>query len=107
MQKEVLAKFSSGQELADFLKSDGGKLFISEPQKVRSPAHRVGAGLFVIVLGFGILASSYMLNFDFQAHQGISVAGVIVLAAGFGLLISAVVTQNLSRKWNSESKTSD
>ena len=33
MQKDMLAKFSSGQELAEFLKTDGGKLFMPEPAR--------------------------------------------------------------------------
>jgi hypothetical protein len=106
MQKELLAKFSSVQELSEFLKSDGGKLFMPEPQKLRSPAHRVGTGILVLVVGAGMLVSTRFFTFDHDAHQVLSVAGVIVVAAGMGLLISAVVTQRLSRKWESETNSS-
>ena len=102
VQKELLAKFSSGQELAEFMKTDGGKLFMPEPRKLRSPAHRVGSGILVLILGLGMLVSTRFFTFDREAHQGFTVAGVIVVAAGMGLLISALVTQRLSRKWDSE-----
>jgi len=51
MQKDLLTKFSSAQELSDFLKTDGGKLLMPEPVRERTPARRAGAGILVMVIG--------------------------------------------------------
>jgi len=106
MQKELLTKFSSAQELAEFMKTDGGKLFMPEPQKVRSPANRVGVACLVLIVGIGLLVARVFATMDRDAQQGISIGGVIVIAAGIGLLISGLVSHHLSRKWESETKDS-
>jgi len=102
MQKDLLTKFSSGQELAEFLKTDGGKLFMPEPARTRSPAHRAGAGILVLVIGVGLIAASTTHPPDVEFGNMLRVAGYIVIAAGVGLLISAFVTQRLARKWSVE-----
>src|SRR5262252_266562 len=83
LQKELLAKFSTAQDLAEFMKTEGGKVFMSEPQKLRSPASRAGTATLVLVVGIGLLFASRMfLTFDRDAQQGMSVGGVIAIAAG-------------------------
>jgi hypothetical protein len=37
-----------------------------------------------------------------EAHSGLQVAGLLALGAGVGFLISAFVTQKLSRKWSQD-----
>jgi predicted phage tail protein len=101
MQKDLLTKFSSAQELVEFMKSDGAKLLMPVPERPRTPASRAGTGVFIVVVGFGLLAAS-MFTTPADIHGGLQVAGLLAVAAGIGFLISAIVTQKLSRKWGEE-----
>jgi predicted phage tail protein len=101
LQKDLLTKFSSAQELTEFLKSDGGKLLMPAPERTRTPASRAGTGVFIVIVGLALLASSMFMP-EAEAHDGLKVAGLLAMGAGIGFLISAVVTQKLSRKWGEE-----
>jgi hypothetical protein len=102
LQKDLLTKFTSAQELNEFLKTDGGKLLMPLPSRVHTPASRAGTGVFIVVVGLALLASSMFMP-QAEAHDGLKVAGLLAIGAGIGFLISAVVTKNLSRKWGEES----
>jgi hypothetical protein len=99
MQKELLTKFSSAQELSEFLQTDGGKLLMPLPERARTPANRAGTGVFVLVVGIGLLAAA---KFSSQAtlEDNLQIGALLAIAAGIGLLISALITQKLSRKWD-------
>jgi hypothetical protein len=101
MQKDLLTKFSSAQELAEFMKTDGGKLLMPAPERRRTPANTAGTGTLVLVVGFGLLAGSW---FSSQADiaDDIRIGALLAIAAGIGLLVSAFVTQKLSRKWDEQ-----
>jgi hypothetical protein len=101
IQKELLTKFSSAQELTEFMKSDGGKLLMPAPERGRTPASRAGTGIFIVVVGIALLASS-MLMPQPETHSGLQVAGLLAMGAGIGFLISALVTRKLSQKWGEE-----
>jgi predicted phage tail protein len=103
LQKDLLTKFSSAQELTEFLKSDGGKLLMPAPERTRTPASRAGTGVFIVIVGLALLASSMFMP-QAEAHDGLKVAGLLAMGAGIGFLISAVVTQKLSRKWGEEAR---
>ena len=98
MQKELLAKFSSAQELTEFLKTDGGKLLMPEPTSPRTPAARAGVGVLVLIIGIGLLLVSLRPP-DPDAARGLQTGGLIVASAGIGLIASAFVTKRLSDKW--------
>ena len=101
LQKDLLTKFTSAQEVSDFMKTDAGKLLMPAPTRSRTPASRAGTGIFIVVVGLALLASS-MLMPEAEVHNGLQVAGLLAIGAGIGFLISAVVTQKLSRKWREE-----
>jgi predicted phage tail protein len=101
LQKDLLTKFSSAQELTEFMKTDGGKLLMPVPERSRTPASRAGTGVFIIVVGLALLASSMFMP-EVEAHNGLQVAGLLAMGAGIGFLISAFVTHKLSRKWAEE-----
>jgi hypothetical protein len=101
VQKDLLTKFSSAQELTEFMKTDGGKLLMPEPERSRTPASRAGTGVFIIVVGLALLASS-MLMPQAETHSGLQVAGLLAIGAGIGFLISAFVTHKLTQKWGEE-----
>jgi hypothetical protein len=100
-----MTKFTSAQEVAEFMKTDGGKLLMPAPERRCTPASRAGTGVFILVVGFGLLAASMFMT-DAEVHSGLQVAGLLAIAAGIGFLISAVVTQKLSRKWGEEGRAS-
>ena len=101
VQKDLLTKFSSAQELTEFMKTDGGKLLMPEPERSRTPASRAGTGVFIIVVGLALLASSMLMPVA-EAHNGLQVAGLLAMGAGIGFLISALVTHKLTQKWGEE-----
>ena len=98
MQKELLTKFSSAQELNEFLKSEGGKLFMPAPARRRTPANSAGTGVLVMVVGFGLLAAAKFSSQP-ELEDNLQIGALLAIAAGIGLLISALITQKLSRKW--------
>jgi hypothetical protein len=71
------------------------------PERRRTPANTAGTGTLVLVVGFGLLAGSW---FSSQADiaDDIRIGALLAIAAGIGLLVSAFVTQKLSRKWDEQ-----
>lgn len=103
LQKEMLSKFSSAQELADFMKTDAGKLFMPEPERKHTPARRAGLGIFILVVGIGLYLSS-MATHDEHNAGGAAMGGFIVIAAGIGMLLSAFISRKLAAKWESDNE---
>jgi hypothetical protein len=98
-QKQILDKFSSGKEFADFLASDGSQRFLamlSSQSMGMGPRYRVlrhmRGGITLALLGVGFLLLTAL-------RRGFVVPGVLFLALGAGLLISAAVTYHFSKKW--------
>ena len=109
LQKDLMAKFTSAQEVSEFMKTDAGKLLMPTPERRRTSATRAGTGAFVIVVGLGLVAASLFasgFSSDGAVHSGLRVAGLLAIAAGIGFLISAFVTQRLARKWGEEEGSS-
>jgi hypothetical protein len=99
--KQLLDKFSSGREFADFLESKGSQRFLEElwSQKMgpkEQTLRCVRNGTILTVLGLGMLGLSWMV-------KGFVVPGVIVLALGVGYLISTAISHRLSKQWEKES----
>jgi Domain of unknown function (DUF6249) len=101
LQKDLMAKFTSAQEISEFMKTDAGKLLLPTPDRKRTPAARAGTGTFVIIVGLGLFAAS-LFSAEVEVHSGLRIAGLLAIAAGIGFLISAIVTQKLSQKWGEE-----
>jgi len=101
VQKDLLTKFSSAQELVEFIKTDGGKLLLPPPTQSRTPASRAGTGVFIVVVGIALLAASMFMP-EADVHSGLQVAGLLAIGAGIGFLISAFVTHKLTLKWGEE-----
>jgi len=97
--KQLLDKFGSGREFSEFLESPGGQKFMDElwsrDSRPREQILRVvRAGVVMAVLGLGLLGLTLL-------RRGFLIPGVIVLCLGAGFLISAAVSQYLSKKWAS------
>jgi hypothetical protein len=96
-QKQILDKFGSGKEFAEFLGTEGSQRFLQSLS-----GHSFGAGERILrgmrggittaVLGIGFLLLTAL-------RRGFVVPGVLLLALGAGLLISAAVSYHFSRKW--------
>jgi hypothetical protein len=98
-QKQILDKFGSGKELAEFLGSEGSQRFL-ENLSARSyggrdrvlGGMRAGIVLAALGLGFVLLATS-------KHQRDLLVPGVLLLAVGAGLLIAAATSHRLLKKW--------
>lgn len=97
-QKQILDKFGSGKEFADFLGTEGSQRFLAA---LSSPAagaryrilRTMRGGIVVTVLGIGFLLLTGL-------RHGFVVPGVLLLALGVGLLISAAASYHFSKKWS-------
>jgi hypothetical protein len=97
LQKQILDKFSSGKEFADFLSTEASqRLFAALSSTTMGPRYRVlrhmRGGITLAVLGLGFLLLTAL-------RRGFVVPGVLFLALGAGLLISAAVSYHFSKKW--------
>lgn len=94
-QKQVLDKFTSGREFAEFLESPASKRFLDELGS-RGPKEQIlssmRTGIVLAALGFGLLALSL-------AKRGFLIPGVLALALGAGFLIATAVSYRLSKQW--------
>ena len=98
-QKQVLDKFSSGREFAEFLGTEGSQRFLQSLSASSSGAHErilrtMRGGITLAVLGIGFLLLS-------ATRHVFLVPGVLILALGVGLLISAAASYQLLKKWSS------
>lgn len=104
LQKQLLDKFSSGREFAEFLGSEGSRQFLQEFwSQSRGPGGPILSamrnGVVLTVLGLGMLGLSL-------TRRGFLVPGVLVLALGVGFLISMAISYRLSQQWEQNQKSS-
>ena len=100
LQRHFLNKFSSGQELTQFLETPQGQRFLKEmtiKDDARGPKERiigsVKGGIVLLALGVGFFAL-------LRIEHDLLYPAVILSALGIGLLISAAISCWLSKKWN-------
>jgi hypothetical protein len=103
-QKQLLDKFSSGREFAEFLGSEGSQQFLQEFwSQSRGPREPILSalrnGIVLAVLGLGMLGLSL-------TRRGFLVPAVLVLALGVGFLISMAISYRLSKQWEQNQKSS-
>ncbi len=97
--EQMLAKFQSGQELADFLETETGQRFM---RQLESNPH----GMILGTLSAGIVSCSIGLGFiALTAYFGdyLLIPAVGALAVGIGLVAAALISKRLSRQWESAS----
>src|SRR5438309_10113217 len=98
-QKQILDKFGSGKEFAEFLGTEGSQRFLATLSSQGMGSHyrmlrTMRGGITLAVLGIGFLLLTAL-------RRGFVVPGVLLLALGAGLLISAAVSYYFSKKWGS------
>jgi hypothetical protein len=92
VQKELIAKFTSAEDLAAFLNSDAGKLLISGtkeepkwgPPPTRSVDEQIG-----IAIGWGVIVLS--IGFAVLYVSGLTLPGAVISALGGALLFNALL----------------
>ncbi|MBZ5662459.1 MAG: hypothetical protein LAO08_18815 [Acidobacteriia bacterium] len=93
--KQLLDKFSSGKEFAEFLETKGSQRFLDElwSQRTDSKERFLRFGIVLSMLGLALTGLSWM-------KKDLLILGVILLAVGAGYLISSLVSYRLARKQN-------
>ncbi len=101
MQRKILDKFSSSEELNDFLNSEAGKDFVAAaelPESVDNPyssiLRSVRGGILAVALGVTL----YLLD-DQVGGEGLFVIGILLAVGGVAVLFAAAVSYFLSQKW--------
>ena len=93
-QQQLLAKFQSGRELADFIETEDGKQFLgqfeSDPNRMILVV--LSAGIVSTVLGLGLLVLMIW-------EDGFLFPGVGTTALGVGLIAAAIISKKLSDQW--------
>ena len=110
LQHRLLEKFSSPQEIGDFLQTEGGQRFLSGLTLERAPVGNRHAGkrillalqigTVVTLLGTATLSLGliYPMRRLEEPHPAV-IFGLLVLAVGIGFLISAGISYRLSKAW--------
>ncbi|HTY61553.1 MAG TPA: hypothetical protein VMG30_04795 [Acidobacteriota bacterium] len=100
LRKRLLDKFSSGQELSEFLSTPQGQNFLKDQEAnagLRSPKsrviHGICWGIVLLVLGgafFGLM----------RLERDLVYPATILTALGIGILVAAAISYSLYKKWN-------
>lgn len=100
IQQQMLVKFESAGELADFLASESGQQFMRqfESSSYRMILATLSIGVILGFLGLGFLGLTVLSNQDFLEP------GVILLVLGLGFAAAAAVSRRLSVQWEKESR---
>lgn len=110
LQHRLLEKFSSPQEIGDFLQTEGGQRFLSGLTLERKHAGNKHAGKRILLalqigtvvslLGIATLSLGFLypMNRPGEPHPAV-IFGLLVLAVGIGFLVSAGISYRLSKAW--------
>jgi len=101
----MIDKFGSAKDFTDFLQTTEGRSFIEELGRdrgaVAGPYDKilwsVRAGIITLLIGLTLVVLS-MSIFD-TTEEEMMIPGAMLTALGAGFLISAVISQRLSRSW--------
>ncbi len=101
--KQVLDKFQSGREFAEFMDSKGSQRFLEELwSQSMGPKDRILTamrnGIVLAALGLGMLGLSV-------TRRGFVIPAVLALALGVGFLISTAISYRLSKQWEQNQKS--
>ena len=98
--KQLLDKFGTGREFAEFLESPGSQKFMeglwsktAEQPMQNGILRPLRNGIVLTMLGLAMTGLSWM-------HKGLLIPGVILLALGVGYLIMSAIAYRLSQTGN-------
>lgn len=90
--QQLLAKFESGRELAEFMETDGGGQFMRQFEPNTNMLGTLATGIVFTSLGLGMFwLMTRLSEFLYPA--------VISLALGIGLIAAALVAKRVAEKW--------
>lgn len=106
----LLERFSSAKEFTDFLQTEEGKRFITDPL----PAARgyvvkvlrfVQYGVVFVAIGVGLLFNAYRLRDATDLHYASQAKdcqfwGTLGVAVGISLVVIALVSYFIAKKWH-------
>jgi hypothetical protein len=104
LQARLLERFTSPDELKEFLDSEGGRRLLGS----LSPRHNVAPRLLLTVQA-GVIVAIVGSGLQITGQDDLQAAGITVAALGLGLIASAVVSWLLARSWGlmSDGRTRD
>ena len=99
LQQQLLAKFESARELAEFLETDSGRQFMRQfdANPHRSILALMSVGIILAFLGLGFHGLAFS-NSEFV------IPGVLTLVVGVGFIVAAAVSRRFSKQWQDESR---
>ena len=98
---KLVDKFSSSQELLEYVASDAGRQLLRwSPAQPTNPYAKILTSIqWGLVLLAGGVAFLFLRGQIADAFEGLSVLGTLGVALGFGFLVSAAVAYFLSKSW--------
>ncbi len=101
MQRRLLEKFDSTEDLVTFMNSETGRRFAeAESLEPSSPYSKVlgsvQVGIILTLASIGMLVIDRTMSFG---GEGLAVPGILGLTIGVGFLLSAAVSYRLSKAW--------
>ena len=99
LNKHFLDKFTSGQDLTEFLGKEGSQRFLDEmwAEKRQGPKERllgtISGGVVVTAAGVGALLLAIFVKGSFM------IPAAFILSVGIGLLVASAISYRLSKAW--------
>ena len=101
LQKMIVDKFSTAQELNDFLQSKEGNKFLNFLRlNGRAPREKIlsslSKGVILSFLGIAIIVIGGLFAGEMMYFTAF---GIVIIALGVGFLISTFISYKFSKKW--------
>jgi hypothetical protein len=104
LQRQLIEKMSSSEDLLAYLQSDAGQRLASSVALDRgNPLMRVlgavQAGIILVVVGGALILMRGLEGLGSDAVHGFVFLGTLAVAVGAGFLLSSAATYALSKRW--------
>lgn len=101
LQSKIVDKFSTAQELNDFLQSQEGNRFLNFLKfNGRAPREKILSsltkGVILSFLGIALIVIGQLFPGEMKYFNAF---GIVIVAIGVGFLISTFISYKLSKKW--------
>jgi len=101
LQSQIVDKFSTAQELNDFLQSQEGNRFLNFLKfNGRAPREKILSsltkGVILFFLGIALIIIGQIFIGEMKYFNAV---GIVIIAIGLGFLISTFISYKLSKKW--------
>ena len=103
MQKQLLDRFGSGQELAAFLETEAGREFLENNSEEKRNSSRKWLGMAQAAIVLIFLSMGFMISSSGEDYM--LMPGSILLALGLGFLAAALLAKYALREKNDGNPT--